>query len=52
MDIDGLIAALCDNYCKYADTLEQDELYNKCEECPLNKIVSAFEDALRNTAGG
>lgn len=33
---------MCNHYCKYTDdsyaSLEQDEVYEKCEECPLNRI--------------
>ena len=29
---------LCDGYCKYRDTLNEDELEERCERCPLMKI--------------
>lgn len=33
---------ICRNYCKYTESsyksLEQDEVYAKCEECPLNRL--------------
>lgn len=29
---------MCDNYCKYPEQLSEEELNDKCEECPLGRL--------------
>ncbi len=40
--IEEVKGEMCDHYCKYTDesykALEQDQVYEKCETCPLNRL--------------
>lgn len=37
--LDDIAAEICDSYCKYADSIEEEaELVKHCWECPLNRL--------------
>lgn len=40
--IDEVCEEMCDHFCKYTDEsykfMEQNEVYEKCDSCPLNKL--------------
>lgn len=40
--IEEVCEEMCNNYCKYTDMaydhLDQDEIFEKCEDCPLNRL--------------
>lgn len=40
--IEWVCDEMCNKYCKYTDksyeALSQNEVYEKCEDCPLNKL--------------
>lgn len=37
---EDVVGDMCDHYCKYPGTIEDEELLAEiCEECPLNKLM-------------
>lgn len=46
MRLNEVIEAICDDYCKWPDECSnQEELTEKCNDCPLNNILNKEEDA-------
>ena len=44
MDFEKEVEQFCDNYCRYPLICrDQDKLEEKCEECPICKIVEVCE---------
>lgn len=39
-----IMQVACDDICKYRDKLNQEDLEEKCNECPLAKIVNSKID--------
>lgn len=38
--MEEVVTEMCDKYCKYPESVkEEDELYEICEKCPLNKLI-------------
>lgn len=38
-EAERLAGEICDNFCKYTELLEQDQLGEVCKTCPLNLLV-------------
>lgn len=36
--IEEVKTEICDNYCKYVDQLSEEELNEKCSNCPLSRL--------------
>ena len=44
VEFEALVEPFCDNYCRYPRICrDQDKLEEKCEECPICKIVEICE---------
>lgn len=43
MDLGALMADICDHYCKYPYELNEQQLTDRCEVCPLNKIEEVIK---------
>lgn len=44
-ELEAMRQVFCDEYCKYPNTCKsQDELEEKCEECPLNKLAEIVNE--------
>ena len=37
-NVEYLKADICDGYCKYFEDLNEDDLFEVCEKCPLGKL--------------
>lgn len=47
MDFEKEVETFCDNYCKFPEVCrEQEELEEKCNNCPIVKLVERLEQAL------
>lgn len=45
VEFETLVEPFCDNYCRYPRICrDQDKLEEKCEECPICKIVELFKE--------
>lgn len=36
--LEEVIVEMCDEYCKYPQLVSEEELYDVCAECPLNRL--------------
>ena len=36
--LEELKARICDDYCKYPGAVDEERLYEECEDCPLNDL--------------
>ena len=43
MDLGALMADICDHYCKYPYELNEQQLADQCDKCPLNKIEEVIK---------
>lgn len=39
-EVEDAISEFCDNYCQLPHKYGQDELYEKCDNCPVARLLS------------
>lgn len=43
MNLRALMADICDHYCKYPYELDEQQLADQCDACPLNTIEEVIK---------